>query len=234
MFSVVNTVLLEPLPYKDADRLVRIVAAGGPRQSQRAAPAPDRHVADRAERSGARARKTLSAMAVTITPPITLMPTASGLGAPDRGRCVAEHSSRCWARAPGSAARSTPPTHAAGSNVVVISAGAWQRYFQGDPGILGRTITLKTLGPEAGFLDGTPLTIVGVMPASFDFPLPNIGLLGADHRTARPRERLGGASSRDWRTAYHIDAATDEANAIGEGLRPKPTSGPLVEAAAAG
>ena len=63
---------------------------------------------------------------------------------------------------------------AAGSNVVVISTGAWQRYFQGDPGILGRTITLKTLGPEAGFLDGTPLTIVGVMPASFDFPLPNM------------------------------------------------------------
>ena len=30
VFSVVNTVLLEPLPYKDADRLVRIVERAAP------------------------------------------------------------------------------------------------------------------------------------------------------------------------------------------------------------
>ena len=61
---------------------------------------------------------------------------------------------------------------APGSDTVVISAGAWQRYFQGNPAIIGRTVALKTLGFEAGFLDGTPLTIVGVMPREFDFPVP--------------------------------------------------------------
>jgi hypothetical protein len=49
---------------------------------------------------------------------------------------------------------------------------AWQRYFQGDPGIIGRTVRLKTQGPEAGFLDGTALTVVGVMARAFDFPVP--------------------------------------------------------------
>ena len=80
---------------------------------------------------------------------------------------------------------------AAGSNVVVISTGAWQRYFQGDPGILGRTITLKTLGPEAGFLDGTPLTIVGVMPASFDFPIPNADYWAPITEGSPARKRSG-------------------------------------------
>lgn len=45
----------------------------------------------------------------------------------------------------------------AGSNVVVLSSGAWQRYFHGEPGMIGRTVSLKTLGPEAGFLDVTVL-----------------------------------------------------------------------------
>ena len=116
-----------------------------------------------------------------------------------------------------------PADAAAGSNVVVISAGAWQRYFQSDPNILGRTITLKTLGPEAGFLDGTPLTIVGVMPSSFDFPQPN-----SDYwAPISEGSRAGGAMMAQLAEGITIEAATDEANAIGESLRPKPASGPL-------
>ena len=54
------------------------------------------------------------------------------------------------------------------------SDGAWRRYFGADPGVVGRTVALKTLGPEAGFLDGTPRTVVGVMHPSFDYPSPNV------------------------------------------------------------
>jgi putative ABC transport system permease protein len=46
------------------------------------------------------------------------------------------------------------------NNVIVLSHGTWQRRFGGDPGILGRTVTLS----------GVPVTIVGVMPAGFYFP----------------------------------------------------------------
>ena len=35
----------------------------------------------------------------------------------------------------------------------------WQRRFGGDPGILGRSVTLS----------GTPVTVIGVMPAGFAF-----------------------------------------------------------------
>ena len=223
VFSVVNTVLLEPLPYKDSDRLVRIV--------QRAAPAnPAAPLLRRTDMSWSemtewrKASKTLSEIALSITPPITLMPTSAG-SARLTGALVSPNTlAMLGARA--RLGRILDPTDgAAGSNVVVISTGAWQRYFQGDPNILGRTITLKTLGPEAGFLDGTPLTIVGVM-ASFDYPLPNADYWAPITEGSPARKWSGGAIAH-LQDGTSMEAAVDEANAIGEGLRPKPTSGPL-------
>ena len=99
--------------------------------------------------------------------------------------------------------------------------------FQADPGIVGRTIALKTLGPEAGFLDGTPLSIVGVMDPSFDYPSPLIDFWTPISEGSPARRTLAGGVIARVRDDVSIQAATDEANAIGEGLRPKPTSGPL-------
>ena len=223
VFSVVNTVLLEPLPYKDSDRLVRIV--------QRAAPAnPAAPLLRRTDMSWSemtewrKASRTLSEIALSITPPITLMPTSAGSARLTGALVSANTLTMLGARA--RLGRILDPTdEAAGSNVVVISTGAWQRYFQGDPNILGRTITLKTLGPEAGFLDGTPLTIVGVM-ASFDYPLPNADYWAPITEGSPARKWSGGAIAH-LQEGTSMEAAADEANAIGEGLRPKPTSGPL-------
>lgn len=44
--------------------------------------------------------------------------------------------------------------------VAVLSDGLWRQRFGGDPQVLGRTLDL----------DNRPLTIVGVMPAGFDYP----------------------------------------------------------------
>ena len=224
VLSVVDTVLLEPLPYKDADRLVRIV--------ERAAPA--NHSAPLLRRTGLsgteltawrKESKTLSEIALSITPPITLMPTDTG-SARLTGGLVSPQLFALLGVSARLGRTLDAADEAAGSNVVVISTGAWQRYFQGDPGVLGRTITLETLGPEAGFLDGTPLTIVGVMPASFDYPLPNMDYWAPITNGSTP-QRLGGSAIARLRDGASIAAATDEANAVGEGVRPKPTSGPL-------
>ena len=221
VFSVVNTVLLEPLPYNNSDRLVRIVQRAAP--ANPSAPLLRRNDMSQAELSQWRkSTRTLSAMAITITPPITLMPTASGSARLTGSLTSPNTFAMLGARAQLGRTLQLADA-AAGSNVVVISAGAWQRYFQSDPNILGRTIRLKTLGPEAGVLDGTPLTIVGVMPSSFDFPQPN-----SDYwAPISEGSRVGGAMMAQLAEGITIDAATDEANAIGESLRPKPASGPL-------
>ena len=46
-----------------------------------------------------------------------------------------------------------------GPKVAMLSHGLWVRRFASDPGIVGRTLTL----------DNAPVTVVGVMPADFDF-----------------------------------------------------------------
>ena len=46
-----------------------------------------------------------------------------------------------------------------GPHVVMLSRGLWQRRFGSDPGIVGKTIRL----------DNADATVVGVLPASFDF-----------------------------------------------------------------
>jgi putative ABC transport system permease protein len=47
-----------------------------------------------------------------------------------------------------------------GPNVLVLSHATWRTRFGGDPGIVGRALRL----------DGEAQTVVGVMPAGFDFP----------------------------------------------------------------
>ncbi|HSV63647.1 MAG TPA: ABC transporter permease [Chthoniobacterales bacterium] len=46
---------------------------------------------------------------------------------------------------------------------VVISDDFWKKHFGGDPNVLGRTVTL----------DRRPHTVIGVMPAGFQFPIQN-------------------------------------------------------------
>ncbi len=48
-----------------------------------------------------------------------------------------------------------------GERVVVLAYGFWQDRFGGDPGVIGRSLTL----------DGNPYTVIGVMARDFEFPV---------------------------------------------------------------
>jgi putative ABC transport system permease protein len=55
-------------------------------------------------------------------------------------------------------------TWAAGGHVAMLSDRAWREHFGADPSVVGTTITL----------DGTALEVVGVMPPRFDFPTEEV------------------------------------------------------------
>jgi predicted permease len=53
-------------------------------------------------------------------------------------------------------------------DVVVISQRLWQRRFNSNPDLIGKSL----------LLNGRSYTVVGVMPASFEFPIPLFGVQG--------------------------------------------------------
>src|SRR5256885_1439998 len=53
-------------------------------------------------------------------------------------------------------------------DVIVISERLWQRRFNSDPMLVGKTL----------LLNGRSYTVIGVMPAKFEFPIPIFGLQG--------------------------------------------------------
>ena len=151
IFSVVNGVLLRPLPYPDPERLVRVLEVV-PQYGQFAV-APANFLDWRQQNTVFERMAAYVGGTDTFTggegPERLPMTSVSWdifelLGvAPAMGR-----SFRAEEDLPGR------------NNVVVISHGMWQRRFGADPSILGRSISLS----------GTPVTIVGVMPPDFDFP----------------------------------------------------------------
>ena len=64
-------------------------------------------------------------------------------------------------------------------HVVLLTNSLWRQQFQGDPGILGKTVTLN----------GFPYTVIGVMPGSFRLPVVQT-LGGPDRSRAKSVEAL--------------------------------------------
>jgi len=153
LYAAVDAVLLEPLPYPDSDRLVRVWPAAPARGVERASMSyPD--VLDWRERSrsldGLAAYSSLAGDYVFLGPdgPIELATTwVAGdffevLAVPTLlGRPITQEDAE-------------EAHHAA-----VISYGLWQRLFGGDPAVIGDTFTL----------DYRSFEVVGVMPEGFAF-----------------------------------------------------------------
>ena len=151
IFSLVQAVLLRPLPYEDPDRIVMIwedaTAAGFPRNT----PAPgnfnDWRAANRSFRDMAAA--TFAGANLTMD------------GPPDQvlGRSVTPNFFDVLGVRPILGRSFTPSDDRPGENVVIISHALWQRRYGGDPGIVGRTMVMNDLKYE----------VVGVAPRAFLF-----------------------------------------------------------------
>jgi putative ABC transport system permease protein len=153
IFSVVNGVLLKPLPFPQSDRLVVLYQVDRNEGRNIAAFSPPNFL-DVEQQT-----KTLASAAAFDTGRYVL----TGAGDPTSlaGAEVTSHFFQTIDARPIYGRTFTPEENLpANASSVVLGYGLFQRRFGGDPGIVGRTITI----------DAVPRRVVGVMGPGFAFP----------------------------------------------------------------
>ena len=162
IFSVVEGVLIKPLPYPQADSLAGVWhTAPGVKGMGDAIPcSPSMYFTYREEnrtfqdfglyRNNGATVTGVAEPHVVLTLVVTYG-TLQALGVqPKLGRWFSQ-------------ADDTPGS----PETVILNYGYWQRRFGGDPSVIGRTLTIDT----------KPHTVIGVMPAGFEFTEPKPDLL---------------------------------------------------------
>jgi predicted permease len=154
IFSVVNGVLLNPLPYPEPGQLVT-VSASKPNFATGSISYPN-------FLDWKRENQSFSFFAVTRSYGYNL--TASGAAEALNAELVTADFFPMLGVKPVIGRLFTPSEDVIGiGNVVAISSGLWERKFGSSPDVLGKVITL----------DGKNYIIVGVIPSGFDLPLRN-------------------------------------------------------------
>jgi putative ABC transport system permease protein len=203
IFSVINSVLLRPLPYPQPERLVWIWGTNPSADiKQESASLPD-FVDWKAQSQSFAA---LGGFA-------NFSPILTGAGEPERltGAVVTDGFFSTLGVSPQLGRAFTSDEDRPGAQrVVVLSHGLWQRRFGGDPQIAGQKITLN----------GNPYMIVGVMPPGFKHPLPGMRLpvevwapLGLDPAKTGRRSDFLGVIAR-LKPGVVIEQARAEMNAL--------------------
>jgi predicted permease len=155
IFSVVDGVLIRPLPYPEPERLViSTVVLGGEETYNHSEP----EILDLMEE-----RELFTAVAAYRTSE----PLLGDRSEPERVQCLLATASifEVLGVAPLLGRFYTAEEDQPGAErVAVLSHSLWLRAFGGDPAIVGKTVVFENL----------PHTVVGVMPAGFSFPTPGV------------------------------------------------------------
>jgi len=162
VLSLVNALLLRPLPYKAPENLVLLWERFPPQGLERIPVSAPEYLdyekqASSFEKIGAFNYAAYNLTTVDVPERVSGAVVSPSLFpllgvAPIRGRVFTKDE--------GAEGR---------DDVVVISARLWQRRFNTDPTIVGNKISVN----------GRPQTVVGIMPKQFDFPLPLFNLQGS-------------------------------------------------------
>jgi predicted permease len=150
IFSVLNAVLLRPLPYPEPDRLVRIWEAMDNFTGTVSIPNYRDWVQQQTGFEQLAAWRRGSA-------------NLQGTGEPERVRSVSATPNlfSVLGRGPQLGRVFDPVRDEPGkAQIAVVAEGLWRTRFGADPGLVGRTLRL----------DGRQYEVIGIMPASFDFP----------------------------------------------------------------
>ncbi len=153
VFSLTDHVLIRPMPFREPDRLVKLWEDERERGYSRNDVSPANY------RDWKRMSVSFESMAACRSLSVNL----SGGGEAERlvGASVNYELFPLLGISPAiGRAFSAEEDRAGAAGTVVLSDGFWKRRFGGDPSVLGRRL----------LLDGQPHTIIGVMPAGFNYP----------------------------------------------------------------
>ena len=159
IFSVVNSVLLRPLPYSAPERLVMVWEEATKHGYPRDTPAAANYLDWRNQNHVFEDMGAVADQSVNLT----------GAGDPERiegSRANASVFSVLGLSPQLGRAFTTEEDQPGANNVVILSDRLWKRRFGADSGIIGKQITLS----------GQSHTVVGVMPQQFQFPSQDIEL----------------------------------------------------------
>lgn len=160
VFSVVNTLLLRPLPFPNAQELVWIAPP----------PAPcglscGTYTADAYDEFRAQSRTYQDVTGYeAFTTPDNLRLSGRGEPQPATGIEVIGNFFQVLGVQPVMGRLFTPDEARGTSPVALLTNAYWRRQFNADPTIVGKAIDLNGSPHDTG-----PVTVVGVLPASFDF-----------------------------------------------------------------
>jgi predicted permease len=151
IFSVVNAVLLRPLPYPEADRLV-FLWSESPMQNLREKPTAYATYAEWRQQN--RSFEDLAAFDPTSV-------TLTGEAEPEQVMSVRASANvfSLLGATPIIGRTFTPDETEQKTRVVILSYALWQRRFGSSPNVLGQSLEI----------DGTTSQIIGVMPEAFQF-----------------------------------------------------------------
>jgi putative ABC transport system permease protein len=153
IFSVVNAVLLNPLPFSEPDRLVTFWLSA-PQKGLPVVELPQALFVYFRDRN-----RTFEKTAIFGSAGFNL----TGAGDAERlnGTNVTFDFFNILGQQPLHGRAFLPHEDTPGKNLVaILSYALWQRRFGGDPGIVGKSLNLNSI----------PTVVVGIMPPGFDFP----------------------------------------------------------------
>src|SRR5262245_36553706 len=148
IFSVVNTVLLRPLPYKDAEQLVAVWEVQG--QANQILFSPAEFLDFQTPQQSFTEMAAYRAMSFSLT----------GQGEPEQlDGLIVSANFFALLGVPAARGRVFQPEDGrdGAPRVAVISHDFWQKRFGGDSNVIGRALTLS----------GEPVTLIGVLPPGF-------------------------------------------------------------------
>lgn len=202
LFTVVRGVLLKPLPFDDPDRLVMLYEAGLNENNT----AGFNLVAGGIYAAWKNQNRSYSNLALAKNIRVAL--SGSGGQLPEKldSALFSWDMIRTLGVQPalGRDFTQSDDTPAAGATVL-LSWGLWKRRFGGDPAVLNQTI----------HLDAKPYTVIGVMPAWFDFPDPSTALWTPVYHD-EPEEAMASYNNHMFRVVGRLKAGISAAQSTAD------------------